>query len=427
MRLLFLNILLILSASMYAQEHKLSLAESKKAALEYSRSIKNGLLTIESAYAGKKGAEANYYPSLSATGVGLYGFKDFIGAVPPLLTKGVNNFYFAGVAATQVIYNGGKIKTGNELAAMQLEVSRIRAEQSRDSVLLLTEQKYWDLVTLQEQDKVLQANEKLLNEIVKQQEDMISAGLIAKNDLLKVKVQLSRLLLEKSKLDNAHKVALLDFCFYIGRDYDAALLMIDSIDTSAIPLLGMEEPVMDLYVNTNYQLLQKSLESEKLQTKYTKADYMPSVMVGVSAAQVGAVDNSVIGSNFMPIAFGTVSIPISDWWGAGKQKLKQRELTEKIALNRFADGENQIKVGIMKAWYDVNDAYKQITFAKENLEQATENLKVNQDNYASGLSSITDLLDAQAFYQQAQSEHNIAHNNFYNKKAAYQYIIGTLK
>ncbi|SEN14426.1 Outer membrane protein TolC [bacterium A37T11] len=412
----------------YGQEQtgSISLSESKKAALDYSRVIKNAQLNLESAQAGKQGARANYFPSISVSGAGIYGFKDFIGALPPTLEEPVNNFYAASAMATQVLYAGGKIRTANELATMQIDINRIRSRQSVDSVLLLTEQKYHGLIQVQEQWKVLKANEILLNQLLKQQEDMLASGLIARNDLLRVKVKKSKLLLDISKLENSRKIAILDFCLYIGKPYDSLLVLTDTMNTQTLPLLGYTGPNLALDSNQNYRLLQKATEAARLQTRLTRADYLPSVAVGVSATEVGVIHNP-IGSKFVPIAFGTVKIPVSDWWGSGKQKIRQQQLAEKMAENRFADGQDQLKVAVWKSWYDLQDAQTQITYAKDNLAQATENLKVIQDNYASGLNTISDLLDAQALYQQAASDHIIAYANFDDKKSVYKYVIGDLR
>lgn len=433
MRFIFLSIYLLICSAGFAQEHYITLQESKTAALDYSKAIKNGQLNIESAEAGKKGAAANYLPSVSITGVGVYAFKDLVG--PPLLPRGIDNFYFAGASATQALYAGGKIVTANKLANMQIEVSRIRARQSQDSVLLQTEQKYWKLVDLQEQHKTLLANETFLDQVLKQQKDMLASGLIARNDLLKVKVQRSRLLLNKSKLENGQKVARLDFCLYLGIPFDSLLIARDTFNMMAADTLQRKvgvhriqesAPDLDLSGNNDYRLLQKSLEAEKLQTRLTKADYLPSVSVGVNAGQAGVIDRGV-GSKFMPLAFGMVSIPVSDLWGSGKQKIKQRQISENIAANNFIDGENKLKVGIMKSWYDLTDAQKQIAFANVSIEQATENLKVTRDNYSSGLAGITELMDAQAAYQQALSDGVTAYTNYQNKLSSYRYITGRMK
>lgn len=405
-----------------AQTHTVSLEQSKQAAIAYSYSLKNSELRINSSKTDVAAAKSDYLPAVSGTGIGLYGFKDLVAALPPLLNESINNLYLVGVTGTETLYAGGKIKTGNQLAALQLEVSQIRRKQSLDSVILLTEQKYWNLVNIQEQQKTLSVNETLLNAVLKMQKDMLASGLIARNDLLRVKVQLSELLVNKSKLQNGRRVALLDFSMYTGLTFDSLLVMQDTMDKKAMPVLLALHPDTSLTQNSNYILLHKRITGEALQTRLAKGDNRPSLALGVSASQVGSI-NSGIGSNFAPAGFLTLSVPISSGlWGRGKQKVAQRKIGEAIAKNDFLDGQNQIKVGITRYWYDMKDQLIQISFAKDNLELATENLKVNQDNYKSGLATISDVLDAQAAYQQASSTVATAFSDFYFKAAVYNYV-----
>ncbi len=428
MRLLLLHILILAGCAGYTQSHFIGLDECKKAALDYSNTIKNGKIRIQSAEYEKKSAVSNYYPSVSATGVAAYGFRNFINAIPPFLNKGVSNLYFGGLTAMEPIYVGGKVNTANKLAELQVETRKIMARQSVDSVLLQTEQKYWTIVQLQEQLKTLGANEQLLDTILKQQNDMLVSGLIARNDLLKSRVRRSQLLLNRSQLENARKIAVFDLTLYIGILYDSLLVVKDTLGEPPSPDAQFISPEMALETNNSYHLLEKNVQAETLQTKLAKADLLPAISLGFGAGDFGSFGNSVIGNKFIPLALGTVSFPISDnFWGSGKYKLQQRRLNETIAHNDLADGERQLKVGILKDWYDLSDSYKQIGFAHENMEEATENLKVSRDNYSSGLSDITDLLNAQATYREAAGELVNAYANYHLKLANYLYITGKLR
>ncbi|MCJ8208385.1 TolC family protein [Mucilaginibacter sp. RS28] len=411
--------------SLFAQQ-TISLEQSRKAALAYSTAIKNGQLNINSAEAGIISARSNHLPSVSGTGVALHSFKDLVQPIPGVLDKGINNLYLFGLTASQAVYSGGKILTGEQLASLQLEASNIRARQSVDSVLLLTEQKYWNIVNLQEQTRTIKANEALLRNLLKMQQDMLASGLIARNDLLKVKVQLSQLLVNKSSLNNSRMLALYDFCAYTGMQFDSTMVMEDSFEKE--PLMSSQEASPDTSLThvENYQLLALQVRNSSLQSRLTQADNLPSLSVGLSASQVGSF-NGAFKSTFTPMAFGTLSIPISEnIWGGNRQKVKQRKLNEQIAQNNLTDGRNQLKVGILKSWYDMKDALTQISYAKDNLTQATENLKVNQDNYKAGLSTVTDVLDAQASYQQAAVTLNTSFTNLQIKNASYRFATGTI-
>ena len=426
MRIFIFFIILFLSNGVIKAQHVITLDQSLKAANAYSKAIKNGELGIRSAEAGVQSAKSYYLPSVSGLALGLYGFKDIIPAIPSLLDKGINNVYTLGVTATQSIYAGGKILTSNQLAVLKLQASKILARQSADSVLLLTEQKYWNIVNLQEQQKTIRANEELLNSLLKSQKDLLASGLIAKNDLLRVKVQLSQLLVNKSKLDNGRMLALFDFSVYTGLPYDSLMVMQDTLNKTKRPTLPASKADTTLSNLYSYQLLALDVKSNALQTRLEKASNLPSLSVGLSASQAGSF-NGAFKSSFLPIGFATLSIPLSEnLWGSNRQKIKHRKISERVSHNNFNDGRNQLQVNIMKYWYDLKDALTQIDYANDNLIQASENLKINRDNYKAGLNSISDVLDAQASYQQAETTLNTSFTDYQVKLAAYHFVTGKI-
>lgn len=416
---LFLIGFLTISLS-FAQQKTIGLDESIRAALNYSNDLKTGKLKVEEAEAAKKEAFASYFPSVNVTGVGMYGFNDLVPPIPGLSDQGIDNLYFAGATASEVLYAGGRVNKYNNLADAQVEANQIRARQTRDSVILQTEKKYWGLVQLQEQKNVLQSNEVYLNQLLKKQQDLLEAGLIAKNDLLKVRVTRSQLKLQKSKLDNRQKIAMLDFALYTGIDYDTAMVAGDKFSEAVPPKMKYASPNISVESNTSYQLLEKSITTSKLQTDVERANLLPSISIGLSGSKLGSFDGS-FESSFIPVAFGSISIPISDWWGEGRQKLKQQKIREEIAVNNLNNGKDELRVMIMKSWYDLTDAYKQVEYAWENMQLAKENLKVSEDNYDSGLVDLSNLLDAQRMLQEAETELIAAFANYEKQESIYLY------
>jgi outer membrane protein TolC len=410
----------------FAQQHIISLDSAKRAALSHSKTIRNGHLRIDAAKLGVEAAKSDHLPSVSAMGVGLYGFKDFVPAIPSFLNNGINNLYLAAATASTPIYAGGKIRISNSLASLQLQVSKVQMTQSRDSVLLLTEQKYWSLVDLQERQKFLAYNERLLRHLLKQQQDLLASGLIARNDLLKTKVQLNELLVDQSKLENSRRVSLFDLSLHTGIPYDSTLVMQDSLSKETLPGMPALQPDTSLATVAGYQLLVHQLQGEQLQTKMTKAGTLPSISAGLSASEAGVIGKG-IGSSFVPAAMATISIPISDgWWGRGSKQIKQRKISEQIAENEIADGANRLRVAVIRSWYDLKDQLSQIEYARVSLEEAAENLKVNTDNYGQGLNSVTDVLDAQNSYQQAQYVLTDAYATFRLRLALYRFTTGKI-
>jgi outer membrane protein TolC len=60
----------------------------------------------------------------------------------------------------------------------------------------------------------------------------------------------------------------------------------------------------------------------------------------------------------------------------------------------------------------------------ESKAQAEENFKVNDDSYKNGLTTISDLLEAQALLQQAQDQLTDSKANYIVKETTYLQVTG---
>lgn len=426
LRLKLLVILGMLASFAATAQQRVTLAQGQAAALENNAVVKNRNLAIKSALEAKRGAHWAYFPTVSALGIGLYGFRDFVPAIPDLLPKGINNIFLANVGANETIYAGGQVGLNNRLANLQSTVSEVRYADVRDSVYMEAEQKYWQVVNAQQQQRVLLANERYLNQLLKEMTDNLRAGLIARNDLLQVRVQRSQVLLNKSKASNSRKLALLDFGLFTGLPTDTLTVLTDTLATVFNPASLYVPPAEAAKNSRSYQLLEKSVEAQRLQTRLKRASYRPSLSVGVSEAAFGIVNRGV-GTTYTPAAMGTVNLPISNLWGAARNTIRQQQIAETIAENNFANGTNQLQVSMQRAWYDLTEAHQQVGLATETVAQATENLQVNRDNYRAGLNNLSDLLDAQASAQQAASQLVQAQVEFRMRLSMYKYLTNSSK
>lgn len=409
---------LIISTTAYSQT-ALTLKQSKTLALENNKAIKNSALEIEAAKQVKKNAFTNYFPKVSANVFGMQAINPLIefkmeggnlpvyDGNPANLDTATQFAYFpemdlslmqrqaTGVLnIAQPIYAGGKIKTGNELAQLNVEVKEQQQKLSENEILLQTEQQYWQLISLQEKQKTLEKYELLLQDIRRQVDDAYKSGLIIKNDVLKVQIKQSELEANKNKLLNGKKLATMQFCQTIGIAYDSTLVLQETIDVTQGPLFYYTDHSQVLANRTEYQLLEKSVEAAQLQTKMKTGDYMPTVAVGLAGYHINMLEKGV--NNYTNgLAYVSVSIPISDWW-SGKHSIEEHKIKQEIAENTFEDTKGLLNLEMEKAWTDVNEAWKQIAIMEETVIQAEENLKVSQTGYNSGVVLLSDLLEAQA-------------------------------
>jgi outer membrane protein len=423
----------------------LTLDESKQLALQNNSKSKNSKLEIEASRQIRKSAFTNYFPSISAGGMmfeaqkGLMEMETQGGDLPvydgnlgnlssatlyaympastmSLMKKGTIGF----VNAIQPVFAGGRIINGNKLAALGVEVSEFKAKMTKDEILLKTEEQYWQIVSLEEKQKTINKYEELLKRLLVQVEDAFNSGLVMKNDVLKVKLKLSEVLLNKSKLDNGRKLAAMAFCQHIGIRYDSTLVLKDDLKTGALPQTFYVDKNEALKNRTEYSLLEKSVEAEKLQTRMKLGEYLPQAGIGVSGMYM-KLDESK--ERTLGMVFGTISVPISGWW-SGSHELQERSIKEEIAENNFKNNSELLTLQIEKAWQDLTDAYKQYLLSEESKVQAEENMKVNDDSYKNGLCNVSDLLEAQALLQQTRDQLTDAKTNYITKRTIYLQVTG---
>jgi outer membrane protein TolC len=98
---------------------------------------------------------------------------------------------------------------------------------------------------------------------------------------------------------------------------------------------------------------------------------------------------------------------------------------EKAKTERDENTE-QLKLQIVQADNELKETWFQVQVAGKSMEQARENLKVTDDNYRAGAVNISDLLEAQAIFEDANNNLTDAKCNFQIKTAKYLQATGKL-
>ena len=87
---------------------------------------------------------------------------------------------------------------------------------------------------------------------------------------------------------------------------------------------------------------------------------------------------------------------------------------------------NKMQLEITSSRFNIQDAQTRVTMAKNALQQAKENLKISSDQYQVGLESLTNLLEAQAQWQQMWSQWIDAKAMLHLSESQYLKAIGKL-
>ena len=94
------------------------------------------------------------------------------------------------------------------------------------------------------------------------------------------------------------------------------------------------------------------------------------------------------------------------------------------AQEQLTDNTELLIIGMQNAWNGVEEAYNRLKLAQLSIEQASENLRLNHDYYQTGISKMSDLLEAQMLFQKACDQRTDAFIDYQNKLLEYQQAVG---
>lgn len=442
------SVAIITGFTMVAQGQKVyTLDQCKQLALQNNIRIQNGILEVESSRQVQKAAFTKYFPSVSATGLVARFNKPLIeleipggnlpvyNGDPSTLPFATQFAYFPGISmstldklttgfvtATQPVFAGGRIYFGNRLARLGYDVSSTKQSLSTNEVLLETERKYWQILTLREKMKTIDRYDSLLRNLKKDVNKSQQAGLINYNDVLKVTLKQSELELNRLKLNNKIRMSIMSLCQHLGVPYDSLMTVSDTLLQIIEPAGFRVDHKTAVSDREEYRLIQDKVEAENFQYRMKLGKYLPELGVGVGAFSYN-LSNSW-NNNLM--VFGSLNIPLSDWWEASHE-LKEQKLKEEIAANQVKYTAEMLNLEMEQAWSGMIEAYQQIKIGEDAVRQAEENLKITGNNYHAGINTVSDLLEAQAILQKTNDDLSEARFGYFIHMAEYRKTTGTYR
>lgn len=400
-----------------------SLDECRTLALQNNIKIRNAANEVEAAKQEQKEAFTNYFPNVSASGMGYNANKGLLQMemAPSMEMSLLKNGIMGGITLTQPVFAGGQIVNSNRLAAVGVEVSKVQREQSENEVRLTVEKYYWQVVTLQEKLNTLRTVERQLESINKDVEAAVNAGVTTRNDLLQVQLRRNDMASNRINLENNLFICQMMLAQYIGLNADT-ITVENSIPMDVVPAFPHDlycDHAGALRQTTGYRLLEHNVRANQLQQKITVGKNLPTVGVGAGYMY----DNLMDKSHPFALGFVSVSVPISGWWG-GSHAIKKQKMQVMNAENQLNDNSELLIIAMQKAWTDLQDAYKQMLIASSSIEQSTENLRLNEDYYHAGTTTMSDLLDAQTMFQQSRDKYVETYTQFQIKIVEYLQATG---
>ncbi len=465
-KIVIVFLLMFFLPGLHAQQ-KLTLEDCRRLAVENSQEMQIARFMVEKAEAERAAMKTQYLPSLSGSATGVYLFKDIeqeltLPTQVPDMTTGelrpnvmvnpttgevvmgpdgnpvfnmyawlpleisLKGAYLAGISLQQPLYTGGKIAAGHAMTKIGVAMAGDNLELRRANTLYEADQAFWLYVSVQEKVKLAEAYAELLSRLETRVKDAWETGMTTRNEFLKVAVKHNDARLQLQKARSGLELTRMALCRITGLPFDTAIETIGGDAGEDVSIDGLRVDSVDLSARPEYRLLQKNAELAAQQVKLARAGFLPTAGVSLGYNYIGGIDigpEKITSSN--PTVMASLKVPIFHW-GEGRQKQLAARREQEIREAELEKNSRLMTLETEQARLNLRDARLRMEMARSAIEQAEENLRVTSDNYEVGMGLLTDLLEAQAHWQNSLSEQIEARADFRLKESAWLKVSGQL-
>lgn len=328
------------------------------------------------------------------------------------------------------IYLGGRLKNDEHKAEIETEISKLTTKKTGKELRLQIITGYLQVLHIEDQQELLR--EKMHEDTVNINhiEALRKNGVVTNNEVLRTKLQLSNHKMAYTELENQKAIVEHQIKTLIAFPEHEEFHVTTQGLISETDLVYFAEGVVEeaYHNNEGLEIAKKDISIKNIDKKLTKANQLPII--------TGGGEYGYNYPNFMffpPVAhlyrFGavgfSVKVPLANFY---KNKEKMAIADENIAIAKLEveEKEEQIRNDVFRATKLYEEAIEKIEIAKEAIEQAKENYRIVKLKYANQLSLITELIDADNAYLEAQSQMISLQINKQLKYYQLQYILGNI-
>jgi len=326
-------------------------------------------------------------------------------ALPGKIEMGDDDLYNVVVSTQQPLFTGFKILNGYRMAEYGAEAEGWNYRKTESEVIFNVEEAYYGVLKAQEFEKVSERAVAQMEAHVRDLENMYQVGMIAKNDLLKAKVQRSNVKLMRIQATNAVKMAKAAFCSVLGIPLDTEVELKAKLEYEPSPPVVLDEAIQKaLKERPEVEAMQYMLKIGQKAVSLSKAQWLPNV------ALIGNYNYKRPNREYEKKWYGSWDVTVAaqmnvfDWGSIYYQTAQAKH-----RLRQMEEGFGQLKDGIAlevtQSYLALQEAQEKVGATQENVAQAEENYRVTNEKFKQGMATNTDLLDANTMLTQAEMEY----------------------
>jgi len=306
--------------------------------------------------------------------------------------------------ATLPLYTGGRITRGIDAATAGLEAARLGETADAQNLKLRVADAYVNVLRASRMLKVTESHVASLQAHAQDVGNLHEQGMVAKSDLLSVRVALADAQQRKLQVANGLDLACAVYNRLLGRPLDQPVSLDELSPEATTP-----EPPPAL---TERALAQRS-ELAALARQIEAMRHQAAAVRGETAPQVALSGGYGYQANRYQVHPGQWMVTLGAKWnlfdgGVVGHRANAVERQAAALTEQRDELASLIALQVRQTWLDVQETRKRLIVTQSTIAQAEENLLVARDRYANGLSTHTEVLDAETLRTGSESNHATA-------------------
>ncbi len=289
----------------------------------------------------------------------------------------------------------------------------LNAQLTEEQIVEKVANSYYEVFKTKSQIKTMERTVKNTTRVRNVIASLEENGLAKKIDLDRINVTLNNLNSNMVQLNNALKLQENALKYLIGMDIATPITLPESTFDAPQNMYVKDE--FNINGRTEIQLLEKQGDLLRLNKKATEATRYPSLALSANYGYLSMGERfpyfagpskGVNGSDFSAITLN-LRVPIFSGF-ATRSKIRQAQVDIDKFEADLADTKLALNLAVENAYTQINNAVITLASQKSNMELANQVLENVENNYKNGLASLTDLIDAENSFADAQNNHTAA-------------------
>ena len=333
-----------------------------------------------------------------------------------ILFPSITENYSLKLTLQQPLFTGFKLQKNLEMAELNASATREDLTKDQSDLVLNVITAYWSLYRTVKIEEVIQQSVEQMSEHLKDVKNLLQQGMATDADVMKVQVQCSDVKVKQIEAKNAIRLAEMALNSMIRNSLATEIVPIDT------PIISPN--LTGTLLDENLSRLQ-SLAMDRRPERKSMQFRRDMSSAGVAAAKSGWYPQIFLAANYDYARPNQRIIPpkdqwdgtwdagvtfqwnIWDWYATAHQTAQAEALLRQSEAG-IVQLEDAVALDVAQQYYFAQTAREKVEVAFGGMEQAKESYRMTSEKYKNGLTSNSELLDAETALLQAKLTHTQA-------------------